>query len=97
MRGSLWDEFPRDDLHGTKFGDDALGFLVLEEVDEFFEFSYSTEFCTVVAPDQCGFASATDESSEGSDKGVRGKIGNQFQMNILDRQRDKYADIRFNK
>ena len=98
MRSSLRDKLPRNVLHCTKFRDDALRFLVLEEVDEFFELSYSTDkICTVITPDQCGFASASDKPSEGSDEGVRGKVGDQFEMNSLDRQRDECADIRFNK
>ena len=36
MRGSFWDKFPSDILHGTEIGDDALSLLILEESDKLF-------------------------------------------------------------
>ena len=51
MRSTFGDAFPRDVLYSTEFGDDTLGLLILEECDEFFELSYSTnEVCAVVTP-----------------------------------------------
>ena len=50
----------------------------------------------MVAPYKRGDATTRDESSQTGNKGIRGKITDQFKMNSLDSKRHKDVNVGFN-
>jgi hypothetical protein len=68
-------EFPGDALSRTELGDDSLCFLRFEEFHKPLQFTGSADkVCSMVTPNERGFAATSNEVSESSDEGVCGLI-----------------------